>query len=257
MKKLFLLTLIFASATTFAQFYASLGAGYSMGMPKSVLGYEETSTSVKNIYGTYGTGVNGKLNLGYFLNDNLGVELGFTYLMGSDQLIESEVDGSYNLKVNAQATAIGLAPTLIYKWDNGLYGKFGFATKVGGKVVENYDVKSGSYTMTETMEYVNKTPLGFTGALGYQFEIGTNMNLFLEMEYLGINVKRDKATMTAYEMKYNGTVVETLADLTAIDRETIFVDELTDSSPENHELTEMSPYSSLGFNVGIRYTFGQ
>jgi len=107
------------------------------------------------------------------------------------------------------------------------------------------------------MEYVNKMPLGFTGALGYQFEVGTNMNLFLEMEYLGINVKRDKATVTAYEMKYNGTVVETLADLTAIERETIFVDELNNQSPENHELTEMLPFSSLGFNIGIKYTLGK
>jgi len=228
-----------------------------MGMPKSVLGYEATSTSEKNIYGTYGTGVNGKLNLGYFLNDNLGVELGCTYLMGSEQLIESGVEGADYYKVNAQATAIGLAPTLIYKWDNGLYGKFGFATKVGGKVVENYDVKSGSATITGTMEYVNKMPLGFTGSLGYQFEVGTNMNLFLEMEYLGINVKRDKATVTAYEMKSNGTVVETLADLPAIERETIFVEELNNQSPENHELTEMLPFSSLGFNIGIKYTLGK
>ncbi len=266
MKKLFLLSLMLVSATTFAQFYASLGAGYSIGMPKRVLGIEKTfPTSAKNIYGTYGTGVNGKLNLGYFLNDNLGVELGFTYLMGSEQLIEASVSEESSEKINAKTTFIGLAPTLIYKSDNGLYVKFGFATKVGGKMTEEKTEhhQVGLYTLDilYVYEVKGKMPLGYRGALGYEYRFNHNMGLYFELDYLGINVKKDKATLTEYNSlskNPDGIVIErTIDDIPLDEREIIYVDKLNNTSPENHRLTKILPYSSLGFNVGIRYSFGK
>ncbi len=265
MKKILLLSLMLVSATTFAQFYASLGAGYSMGMPygNGVLGLDEGSNSTvnyefheNNIYGTYGTGVNGKLNLGYFLNDNLGVELGFTYLMGSEQLIGIyeyvSINSETKITTKAKATSIGLAPTLFYKLDNGLYGKFGFATKIGGKVAERSEQVNGIYITKRTLESKGKMPLGFTGAMGYEFEVGNNLNLFIEMEYLDVSIKKDKSTLTAYEETENGVVIRTFED------EGCHCSNYTDETSwwRSYNLTETRPYSSFGFNIGIRYTIG-
>jgi len=267
MKKIFLLVAVLVvSAKSFGQFYVSAGGGYAMPMPQSVLGLAETSTTESNIYGTFGTGLNLKLNAGYFFNENLGFELGFTYLMGSNQDIDTYVNGADNSTTTATATAMGLAPTLIYKWDNGLYGKFGFATKVGGQVIAEttaHDDMGSGYTSDTayTYEVNGKMPFGFTGAMGYEYSFNDNMGLFFELEYLGINVKRDTATMTAYNtvVKNGSTVVATytLADVPADMKSIVFVDELTSSSPSNAQLTEMSPYSSFGINIGIKYTLGK
>lgn len=259
------MTALVVTTTAFSQFYVSLGTGYTMGMPSSNLGTKETDSKIENVYGTFGTGLNAKLNVGYFFNENLGFDLGLTYLMGSEQEVYSYSGSGGSETQKATATAIGLAPTLVYKWDNGLYGKFGFATKIGGKVdVDQYEkniISSTMYSETNAKAEINgKMPLGFTGAMGYQFNLSDNLNLFLEMEYLGINVKRDKKTVTEYETKVyaGGSLIQTvtLAQLTAEQKETIYVDEITSSSPANYELTTMSPYSSFGFNIGIKYTFG-
>ena len=139
-----LLIFAFAMMVSFAgksQFYVSGGAGYTLGMPEQILGINTvqtsaTATSTTNNYGTYGAGTNLRLNLGYFFNDKLGVDLGFAYLMGKQQDVTTFTYAAANASSyqKATSTAIGFAPALVYKLNGGLYGRFGIATKVGGKV---------------------------------------------------------------------------------------------------------------------------
>lgn len=118
--------------------------------------------------------MNYKLNLGYFFTKNLGVDLGFTLLKGPKQLMESHLYevARVDASSNATATAIGFAPSLVYKMDNGLYGRIGLATKIGGQTdVDVYNKSprdANTYSVTTAKAVVNgKIPLGLTSALGY------------------------------------------------------------------------------------------
>jgi hypothetical protein len=260
----------------YSQFYVSVGAGYTNGMPKQILGLAKVQTSptaitATNNYGTYGTGTNLRLNLGYYFTEKLGIDLGFAYLMGKQQDVETLTYTAANASgyLKAKSTAIGFAPTLTYKLGGGLYGRIGAATKVGGKVdVDIYQKApyaaspTTAYTETKaTGEVHGQPPLGFTGALGYEISLG-KLGIFAEAEYLGINVKRKSLTLNTFDTsvyKNDGTLI--LAGAATLDKlpagyfKEVTYEEEASTTPGAKQLSLVSPYSSLGINVGIKFSF--
>ncbi|MBK9567081.1 MAG: hypothetical protein WAT22_13525 [Saprospiraceae bacterium] len=274
-----LLIFAFAMMVSFAgksQFYVSGGAGYTLGMPEQILGINTvqtsaTATSTTNNYGTYGAGTNLRLNLGYFFNDKLGVDLGFAYLMGKQQDVTTFTYAAANASSyqKATSTAIGFAPALVYKLNGGLYGRFGIATKVGGKVdVDIYGKQpfSGApttaYTETKAKAEIHgQPPFGFIGALGYEISLG-KLGLFAEAEYLGINVKRKSLTMNEFDTSVyqnNGTLIQagaaTLEKLPPGNFKEVTYKESATSPQGAEQLSLVSPYSSLGINIGVKFSF--
>ena len=195
-------------------------------------------------------------------------------------------------KVNAYARAYGFSAALIYNFNENIYGKFGAVTKVGGKTVaeatnvvkvkltENVLVPgSGAVaiptntpvkTVTTNLEqeFNGRIPLGFIAAMGYKYKLGDNLNLFAELEYLGINVTRDKSKYTAFTstdvivLGAPTTTTTTLSQLPVSMKEFTHVDELpipyvADPTKPAKVLSEVAPYSSFGINFGITYTFGK
>lgn len=263
------------SFTCTAQFYVSGGAGYTVGMPKQILGTNTVQTSATastttNNYGTYGEGINLRLNLGYFFSEKIGIDLGFAYLMGKEQDVTILKYDAVKAEgyTKATPTAIGFAPTLVYKIGGGLYGRFGIATKIGGKVdVDIYQKApfaanpTAAYTETKATAQINgQLPIGFAGALGYQIDLG-KLGVFAEAEYLGINVKRAKMTMKSFDTSVyqnSGTLIQagaaTLEKLpTGYYKEITYKEEATSTSGAE-QLSLVSPYSSLGINVGVKIT---
>lgn len=212
--------------------------------------------------------MNYKLNLGYFFTKNLGVDLGFTLLKGPKQLMESHLYevARVDASSNATATAIGFTPSLVYKMDNGLYGRIGLATKIGGQTdVDVYNKSprdANTYSVTTAKAVVNgKIPLGLTSALGYSYAINDQLSIFGEAEILSINVKRDKLTYSEFDTSIylnDGTLA--MAGVYSIDnlppgytKTTSFGETYTNE--EGTGLTSVSNYSSLGLSVGISYSF--
>lgn len=267
------MAVLFVSAHAFAQFYVSPGVGYTIAIPNAVLGTNTVQTSATDItktnnYGSFGTGMNYKLNLGYFFNENLGFDLGLTLLNGPTQTVDTYLyeAARSDVKSKATATAIGFAPSLVYKLNNGLYGRLGLATKVGGQTdVEVYNkapLNANTYTVTKAKAEVNgKIPLGVTSALGYGFDISEKIAIFAELEYLGISVKRDKFTYSEFDTSVyfnNGTLaspaVYSIDNLPpGYEKETTYDDEFTGKAGTG--LTSVSLYSSVGFNIGLKYSF--
>lgn len=272
-KILIFLAILFVSAQVYGQFYVSPGVGYSIAIPSAVLGTSTKQTSATemiktNNYGSLGVGMNYKLNLGYFFNKNLGFDLGLTLLKGPTQTLDSYLYEAANadMSTKATATAIGFAPSLIYKLDNGLYGRFGLATKIGGQTdIEVYNKAprdADKYTVTTAKAEVNgKIPLGVTSALGYSYDINRNIAVFGEVEYLGISIKRNKFTYTEFDTSVylnNGTIaapgVFSIDNLPpGYEKETTYGDEYI--GKPNTGLTSLSSYSSVAFNVGLKYSF--
>jgi hypothetical protein len=193
-------------------------------------------------------------------------------------------------KAKAYARAYGFSAALIYNFNEHIYGKFGAVTKVGGKTVAegtnvvNVTLTENVYapapapagtvaiqagtpvktvTTTVEQEYHGRIPLGLIAAMGYKYNLSDNLNLFAELEYLGINVTRDtseytKFTSTDVSALGAPTTTTTLADLPASSREITYVDSLGNPNTDpSKALSSVAPYSSFGVNFGITYTFGK
>ena len=142
-RNLLLLAALFTMSLTYSQFYAGLSGGYSFGATQRVNGTEVklngSSMSTSVIYGSYGEGMSGNLKLGYFFNDHLGAELNLGYLHGSDQTKADVSMPAYGMETDAVAHSRVFRSTLslVYKINNGLYGRFGAYFPLGGKTVVN------------------------------------------------------------------------------------------------------------------------
>jgi hypothetical protein len=297
MKKILMIIIIAVCAVNYAeaQFYISGSGGFSMSSAGILTGtsLNDAQNKATNHYGSYGEGINAQLKFGYFFNDTFGAELGLGYLHGSDQNISNFLtndNGDIKEYTDgiAHARAYGLTASLVYNFNEHIYGKFGMVTKVGGKTEAEFTRES--YTplsaagvapiITEGVnDYHGRPPLGFTAVMGYKHNIGGNWSLFAELEYLGINVTRDNSefaelsitapaipagvvgpnavpsmTWNLGDAPLNHPVFGTLA---APDKVT-YEDSL--AQPNNDPtkaLSSVAPYSSFGINFGITYTFSK
>ena len=284
-KHLLLFVAITIATSASAQFYVSASGGLSMGSAGILLGtsLNDTQTEAKNHYGSYGEGLNAQLMGGYFFNDMFGLELGLGYLHGSDQTIDS-------YKVNdagtiaeftegiARGRAYGLNISLVYKFNEKIYGKIGAITKLGGKTeaifTKTTPTPLGPILAEGVTDYHGRIPLGFTASIGHKFELNDNLNLFAELEYLGINVTRDNSEFQELAINYPAVAAVTIPDGTwnlgeaplshpvfgtiYAPTEITYVDTLANPNTDpSKALSSVVPYSSFGINFGITYTFSK
>jgi len=312
-KYLFLFAALIVATSMSAQFYMSASGGVQMGSAGILTGtsLNADQSEATNHYGSYGEGTNYQVRAGYMFNKMFGVEMSLAYLHGADQIVDSyenyyatatfpipglgdsdpaTVAVNDVTKAIAHGRAYGLSASLVYNFNEHVYGKFGAITKVGGKteasgtnvvnvtLTENVyapapapagtvAIPAGTPVKTVTTEvgqdFHGRFPLGFIAAFGYKYSIGENLNLFAELEYLGINVTRDyseytKFTSTDVSALGAPTVTTTLEQLQAGNMDKItYVDTLSTANTDpSKELSSVVAYSSFGINFGITYTFG-
>lgn len=269
----------FAINITSAQFYITPSVGYAIGSAEQKLGEVISPSATLNSYGSYGEGLNVQLRAGYFFNDTFGIDIGFSYLHGANQTVMGVHVPGLEAEAVARARAFGFSPSVVYKFTDHLYGRFGALLKLGGKteaVASKMQVftddeaamlglPSGSYSQTNyTEDYHGKLPLGFVGAFGYKHSIGGNFDLFVEAEYMGISVKRKDSEITAFNTDIllpDGTIA--VPDYYSLDnlpdgytRTSEFVDEIPNNNTDpSVKLGQSVPYSSFGLNIGVTYTF--
>lgn len=288
-QRIVLLAVLFMSTMSYAQFEISASTGYALSSAGMQLGETITTSGTENYYGSYGNGANVQIRGTYFFNDTFGADLAFGYLHGDDQTISEVNTPMRQTDAVARARAFGASASIVYKFTNNLYGRFGALIKVGGKteavvndknyyavnpsadnpqgvtVSQAFGLPERSYTETDYVEdFHGQFPLGFVGALGYKFDLGNNFGLFVEAEYYGISLKRKDSEIVEFNTdikKADGTIVQ--AGYYSLDnlpegkyKKTTYVDELshTESDPSK-KLSQKVPYSSFGLNFGITYKF--
>lgn len=266
-KAILTITFLFTVISVSAQFYISAGGGYSFGVGKKEL--DEPKGSIKSSKGSYGEGINAQLRFGYFFTEKIGAELGVGYLHGSDQQ-------AFDLPaVNAKARArvFGASLTAVYNITENFYAKAGLLTKLGGKteglITAKEDLSGtpapsgttllpqGTYLeINAKQEARGKFPLGFIAAVGYKHPITDNMSLFAELDYMGISVDADKAKLVSYTAKLHTPdgQARTIQTIDSIEHtEIVFVDNPKPGT--NQRKTYKAPYSSIGINIGVTYSF--
>ena len=269
MRKLLLLFLIAASTTVSAQFYGGLSTGYALGAAERANGLEINSIGTQsNIYGSYGQGFNFNLKLGYMFSDVVGFELGTSYLIGASQ---TKLDGKEVGKGFAEAKSSGLrlAPQLVLKSGTGLYSRVGLIVPVAGKTTVTFDSMPEEIpgtggmmgTKSGTQEFRGSFSVGVIGAIGYSYALSDKVDLFAEVEYIGLSIKSGTAELTEFSLKMaDGKEVATLKDLPYSKIHTEFVDEVKmsdnqDPNKATKELRQEAPFSSIGLNIGVSFKF--
>ena len=294
MKKLLFAVAILVVTSVSAQSYISVSGGYAIGSSGVLMGTSLSAdqSTAENHYGSFGEGLNTQLRLGHFFNDTFGVEVGFGYLQGADQVKDSYVYDAATKMVTevvdakAYGRAYGLSVALIYNFNENIYGKFGAVTKLGGRTGVEFTRTNATPLGLDIVtkgeqDFHGRPPLGFTGALGYKYKISDRINLFAELEYLGMNVTRDNSEFTSLTIDLPAIPANalgaghpgfpadrwTLGDAPLVHpvfgtfyapTKTDYVDSLpVDNSDITQTLSETVPYSSFGINFGITYSFGK
>ncbi len=263
-KQLLLIVALFVATSMSAQFYAGLGLGYGLGSSKRVLGQEVTATSSTNLYGSFGQGFNIVPKLGYMFNDNFGFELGIDYFMGASISMNTFPTGSQE----GQTSGLILAPQFVMKTESGLYSRVGIFMPVAGKTVITYSnsdvMGDGSNVLMEMEgESQGSFSLGLVGAVGYNYSLSDQMDLFCELQYSYLSMKSGTYEHTKYEVGGK----DALANMDVYNKQIEYVDELTTSSNNatynpnydktkpKEELKDTAPFSALGLNIGIIFNF--
>lgn len=298
-QSIIILTALLLSTASYAQFQISASGGYAIGSAGMQIGEKVSLSQTENTYGSYGQGLNTQIRGTYFFNDTFGVDLSLGYLHGDDQTVAKgygysyDENGEFMLNQNieqdaiARARAFGAAISLVYKFNNNIYGRLGALVKLGGKTeavvnqnmmlsdqqaaglsqVYGIEIESGSSLETNYVEdFHGQFPLGFIAAIGYEYPLNDNFSVFAEAEYYGISLKRKDSEITEWStdiVSPDGTVAvsghNSLDNLPAgINKETTYVDEIAhednyEGSPK--QLAVKVPYSSFGINFGITYKF--
>ncbi|WP_452229972.1 outer membrane beta-barrel protein [Lacinutrix sp. MEBiC02404] len=282
MKQVFIVcTALFISSLSFAQFQVSVSSGYAIGSAEMKLGEKINSLETENSYGSYGEGANFQLRGTYFFGESFGAEIGLGYLHGTDQTVSKVNLPNREVDAVARARAFGASASMVYRFTNNIYGRFGALIKVGGKTeaviydktvfsqdqADAFGVPLGSYSETNYKEdFHGQFPLGFIAALGYKYDLKNNLSLFVEAEYYGISLKRKDSELSEFNTDIvlpDGTVavagfysLDNLPD--GYNKETTYVDNLDNSNTDaSKKLSQKVPYSSFGINFGITYTFNK
>ncbi|WP_027067108.1 outer membrane beta-barrel protein [Maribacter sp. Hel_I_7] len=274
-----LCTAVLISSLSYGQWQVSASSGYALGSATMKLGERINISETENSYGSYGEGTNVQLRGTYFFDDSFGVDLSVGYLQGTNQDVSIIDLPSTEVNAVARARAFGASASVVYKFTNNIYGRFGALLKLGGKTegviyqksvfseaeAEAFGVPVGSYSETNYKEdFHGHFPLGFVGALGYKYDLDSHFSIFAEAEYYGISLKRKDSEISAFNTDVklpDGTVavsgLYTLDNLPeGINRTTTYVDNLSNSNTDtSKELSQKVPYSSFGLNIGITYKF--
>ncbi|RPD97971.1 hypothetical protein EGM88_07340 [Aureibaculum marinum] len=263
------------SSMSYAQLQFSVSSGYAISSAGMKLGETVNASERENVYGSYGEGANIQIRGTYFFNESLGVDLGLGYLHGVD-FTKSEVNlPNLNVDAVARARAFGASTSLVYKFNDAVYGRIGALVKVGGKTeavvyqksifteqeATAFGVPVGSYSETNYKEdFHGHFPLGFVAALGYKYNLTEHLGLFIEAEYYGISLRRKDSEISEFNTNIvlpDGTVavdgfysLDNLPD--GYVKETTYVDNLSNTNTDtSKKLSEKVPYSSFGINFGI------
>lgn len=222
------------------------------GFLNETIGSSSYGTEQVNV--SLGKGLNLGGAIGYMFNDNIGVELGVSYLHGSkstatvkDLFSNRTVDKS----ISAQMCRIN--PTIIIssgKTRFSPYAKFAFVFASGSAIYEIDDVKVGDVYNVK-LKLNGGISLGLNTGIGTNINIGKNTSLFSEINTYNISYSPKKGEYL--EANHNGI------DFKSSLKEIEFVDNYNNNSPPDpgvkKELKQKLPMGSVGFLFGLKYNF--
>jgi hypothetical protein len=270
---------LFLSIAGFGQkLYFGLTGGYGFPVAGMELGTNSTYSSTisspiytnENVRGSLGKGVNAGGYIGYMLNENFGVETGVNYLFSASvkttysmSYPDPTMPISYTEEYKMRARMLRITPALRMTTGSGSlkpYMRAGMVIGLAGKMfVEGRDTHTdtGLSSVREIeAEFSGGVSFGIHGALGATFALSDHLSLFGEISGFGQSHAMTKGKYT----KYKRDGVDELPTMDVNEKEWTFSDKVessdnSDSSKPATELKNYFPFSSIGLNIGIHYSF--
>jgi opacity protein-like surface antigen len=217
-----------------------------------------TTTTYKK--GGYGKGINVGITFGKEMSENIALELGASYFLGSKQTINTFTNSFGYEKNELSATIINIVPSLVIKTSNedgaNLYAKFGPAIGIGGKIKTKNEKKLGTDIAIAEGETSKGISIGIQSALGLDYPVSDKLSIIAELNFRDQKLAPKEGSVTKYTI--NGQ--DRLSSLSVSDKQIEFVNELTsndnaDDNKPTKQLKQYSSLSSLGLNIGIRLKF--
>lgn len=230
----------------------------------------ETDTEFKleyeSIKGSYGQGMNFGLKLGYMINSNFGFDLNTSYLISSKFESSQKFNGAWGVNYESSADIVDQAkmlrfnPSFIMSMGNEKISPF---TKIGvvfgiGSAEQNVEFRNSdgeSFNYTRLLN--GGLSIGASAEIGLKLKLTEKLSFVGAVNFLAMNYAPKKGEYTAYTE--NG--VDVLGLMQTSDKEVEFVDgySVSTSDPDNSnqpskELKMYMPFSSVGLNVGIRFS---
>ena len=285
-----------ASAKSYAQeFYIRGGGGYSMenastefnnADPNGLTMIRQStditvnpdgSANVKSLNGTLGSGFKGNLTIGYMFNQYIGAELGFNYFTGDEKTLGKLNSPLMRSEAKAYLEGLDVMPAIFLT--PGLaklnpYARMGLLLPVAGKLhidSQAYAPNGGGegvdINVKARTEVESRFSVGFAGALGVSYPISPKLQIFGEVEMKSLSIKSKSAEIKEYEttaITPAGSALVPgmqLADMPKSETHFEFEDSYTEG-PEDPTKARKIPTqfvnaSGLGFNIGVRYSFGK
>jgi hypothetical protein len=294
MKKLFIFLFVAGWQIAYPQAYIKLSVGYGvpsssqkMGTNSSFIYDRKTNpetgflepeyrTREEDVYGSYGSGYMVTGSFGYMFTQHLGVDLGLRYQHGKSYKTldaqEDIIDGvvvEYSRYHNSSyGRSIMATPSLVLTTGDGMFSPYLMAGPVFGKTTvwtetENYELSDEMATESSEIRHEKASggiSIGISGTAGVRFRLTERVNLFGEVSFTGVNYYPKESEITKYTV--NGE--DKLSTLSVRDKKSVFVKRLTsqtgDPAKSSDDPTEAlrysTPFSSVGFNVGVRVSMG-
>jgi hypothetical protein len=274
-----ILCFILCMGLSYAQgIYFRAGGGYALPMASDVIGTTRLRTQTydgnastytdkeKNVSASYGAGVNFTIGGGFMFSKYIGADLNVHYLKGKEyetnqiyRYISDGYNGSDEEIIKSSSQAIFIAPSLIITPGVGSkvpYAKFGViigSPKIKGERYEYYDL-DGTSERTQKWEYKKGTAIGFQGAVGMNWMLSNNFDLFTEINFLSMTYYPGEWERT--EDILNGT--DNLPSLTTSQKKVEFKKSIDNEAQQDPDkptqvLREGTPFSSLSLQIGVRY----
>lgn len=280
-KLLSVAAVVLGIAAVHGQAYVSLSGGYGFQSNQKVVGRDATdSAAITDLKGSYGEGYQAQLRGGYFFTKRWGAELALGYLHGED----IATNKNQILDMTAHGRAFGASLSAVFNITDNLYVRAGAVTKIGGKTESTTklnanlplrvfnplapDTKVNMKADFQT-NFHGKIPFGFIGGIGYRFNVTDKISLFVEGEYLNINVPRKTSKLESFSATLGGANsslslqefkrymarLQSSATVPAAYKQLAnqISPLLEDEYSWEGKGAPDAPYSSIGFHFGVTY----
>lgn len=242
--------------------YINLNIGSGIGTSSQNLSwfYNETRqnnfTTREQVNVSFGKGINIGGAFGYMFNENIGLEMGISYLFGG-KTVSKDIYNNGTTDYTISSNMLRFNPSLViaagFKNINP-YAKFGFLIGTGSIIYDYNDNDNGDVYFEKT-KYSEGLAFGLTSGVGILFGINDKLSFFGEINMTNLSYAPNRGEII--ESSNNG--VDQLPFMTTKEKQTDFVDSYTteqgnpspDSQP-NKQLIEKYPFSSIGLNIGLR-----
>jgi len=256
---------LFANNLYAQEAYLSINAGYGFNTSSQNLNdYFKfknttkitTSTTYEQVNLSLGKGLNVAAAYGYMFNDNVGTELGVSYLLGGkshakDQNISGTTDYTLSAKMLRINPSIVIASDFR---DINAYAKMGLLIGLGSVIYETNTNNNGDIKIVK-LKLNGGLAFGLNAGVGALFNLNKNMSLFGEINMVNMSYAPTKGEITKSTL--NG--FDQLPSMSKQNKEIEFVDSYTDDpnnpstfSEPSKELKQKLPFGSVGISIGLR-----